>query len=339
VLADNPSLPGRGQPAADLPIDPALPGLEAIRTLGLAAALPDLGLTDGRVEIRTCNHVMGTRMTFETRAGDRRFAVKLYADDPAPEAELYQELARLGLARDLGPRVPRLLAWNRHLRLVVISWLEGPTAHHLIKLGHGARAGELAASWLWHASRKRVRLGPPRGREHMIYQAGVSAGALGSADRMLGAATKSVAKLLVRIPTREKAPRLVHGTLYARHIFDMDGSPGVIDWTQFGQGPVELDAGMFLATISRLALRHEPFAAQAARATEMFLTRVQRLVDPCALEWYWAAGLLHLAARRLKTRPHSPVPPETPAVVDEAARHAGLAARNGSPRSHVVLSA
>src|SRR2546426_6378902 len=37
--------------------------------------------------------------TFEVRAGDRHFALKLYAEDPEPEAELYEALAAVGLVR------------------------------------------------------------------------------------------------------------------------------------------------------------------------------------------------------------------------------------------------
>src|SRR5206468_11899506 len=62
------------------------------------------------------------------RSGPRRFALKACAEDPAPEAELHQALAGAGLAGESGPRVPPLLAWDRHLRVLVIGWLEGPSA-------------------------------------------------------------------------------------------------------------------------------------------------------------------------------------------------------------------
>ena len=305
---------------SELLVDPALPGLAAIRAQGLGAAIPELGLGDRPVELRLCSHAPGSRATFEVRAGDRRFAIKLYADDAAPEAELYGALTRAGLAGDRGARVPRLLAWRPELGVLALGWLEGRPANELIKDGQGARAGELAATWLRRAAALTVRLGPPCGAGRMLYQAGVSVAALSSVDPALGAAARIVAKHLGRGQPREGASRLVHGTLYARHILDLGDGPGVIDWQQFGQGPLEVDGGMFLATISRLALRHPSCAGEVARAEEEFLGGTRGLLDQRTLEWYRAAGLLHLAARGLKTGQKRHPPPEARALVDEAAR-------------------
>src|SRR6266487_574198 len=330
-MLPNLDVPNNGPPlgpwqlSTELPQDPALPALGAFRATGLSGALPELALSDSPVELRLCNYVVGSRATFEARAGDRRFAIKLYADDPSLEADLYRRLARVGLAREHGPRAPRLLASDARLRVLVLSWLEGPTVHHLVREGKGVRAGQLAASWLWHASRRRVRFGPPRGRGHMLYQAGVSAGALGVVQPALGADAKRVAKMLVRAPLTEGPPTLVHGTFCARHILDLGDVPGVIDWNQFGVGPIEIDAGMFLATISRLALRHESFAREAERKKQSFLDCARGLLDLRTLEWYWAAGLLHLAATGLKTAQTREVPGEAPAILEEAGRHARFA--------------
>ena len=151
------------KPTTELPDDPALPGLAAIRAHGLARAIPALGLEDAPVELVLCGYKRGDRATLEVRTGDRHFAVKAYAGDAASEADLYRALAAAGLAGASGPRVPRLLAWQRDLEIVVIGWLEGPTAHALVEGGRGWRAGELAASWLWRAASAPVRLGPPCG--------------------------------------------------------------------------------------------------------------------------------------------------------------------------------
>jgi len=221
-----------------LPEDPALPALEAIRIKGLARAIPGLELDNDPVELRLCNYVAGSRATFEARVGDRRFAVKAYAEDPAPEAQLYRRLSRMGLGGDFGARVPKLITTSRELKVLVMSWLEGRPLSHLVRRGLGERAGQLAASWLWHASRRRIRVGPPCGPGRMLYQAGVSAGVLGASDRLLGADAKEATKKLIRRQPAEKSRQLVHGTLYARHILDLGDGPGVIDWQQFGQGPV-----------------------------------------------------------------------------------------------------
>ena len=309
--------------ASELPDDPALPGLRKIMTRGLAQVM-----SEPELELATLymhNYVPGSRATLEARVANRRFVIKIYADDPSAEAEVYRRLAVLGLAGDFGPRVPRLLSWDRDQKILVLSWLEGPSASQLVKDGKGRRAGELAVGWLRAASGGDVRFGPRHGCGHLLYQVGVSVGALTAANPVLGATAKRTAKVLERTQPEEGTPHLVHGTLYARHVLDMGDGPGVIDWQQFGQGPVEVDAGMFLATISRLALRHSDAAGAAARAEETFVSRTRGLVDPLALDWYRAAGLLHLAASGLKTGLKRFVPPEAHALVAEAARRAAPA--------------
>src|SRR5438105_3388304 len=130
------------------PNDPSLPALGVIRAVGLARAIPSLGLPDDPIELILRSYKPAARATFEARAGDRRFAVKAYASDAIPEAELYGAFHGAGLAGDSGPRVPPLLAFERSLHVMVIGWLEGPTASELVKRGEGRRAGELAASWV-----------------------------------------------------------------------------------------------------------------------------------------------------------------------------------------------
>src|SRR5437667_235088 len=156
----------------ELPDDPALPALAAIRALGLAAAIPGLGLDDRPVELTLRGYTPGSRATLEVRAGDRHFALKLYAEDPAPEAELYEALAAVGLVGAGPVRVPPLLARDRTLQVLAIGWLEGPTAQELLKGRRGERAGELAACWLRCAAALPVNVGLPLGAAHMVYNAG-----------------------------------------------------------------------------------------------------------------------------------------------------------------------
>src|SRR5207249_535143 len=233
---------GRMRPTADLPDDPRLPGLMAIRDLGLARAIPALGLEEGGggggggVELVLCGYHPGARATLDARVGQRRFAVKTFADDPAPEAALYQALGAAGLAGDSGARVPPLLAWDHDLRVLVIGWLEGPTAHDLVREG-----------------------------------------------------------------------------------------PGVIDWHRFGQGPAELDAGMFLATLSRLRLLHPAHTGEALRAEQAFLEGTRDLLDERALAWHRAAALLQLT-ERLPTAGRGDWRERAHALLGEATRLAERAA-------------
>lgn len=93
------------KPTADLPDDPALPGLTAIRASGVRDTLPDLGLDDNAIEVLLCGYSPGERATLGVRAGPRRLAVKAYARDPAGEAALYKALESTGLVAHLGVRV------------------------------------------------------------------------------------------------------------------------------------------------------------------------------------------------------------------------------------------
>src|SRR5438309_5200254 len=90
-------------PTATLPDDPRLPGLMAIRDRGMTRAIPALGLEQAGevVALELCGYHPGARATLEARVGRRRFAVKAFADDPAPEAALYQTL---GAASGAGSR-------------------------------------------------------------------------------------------------------------------------------------------------------------------------------------------------------------------------------------------
>jgi aminoglycoside phosphotransferase (APT) family kinase protein len=213
---------------------------------------------------------------------------------------LYEALAAAGLAGDSGARLPPLLFWERELRVLVIGWLEGRTAHQLVKDGRGARAGELAAHWLQRAASLSVPLGPPFAGQRVQSKVANWVSALYAADAALGTAATAVAARLERTQPREDAPRLIHGTFYARHIYDLGDGPGVIDWQRFGQGPLELDAGMFLATIGRVGLDHEKLAGEAGRAEDAFLAGTRGLLDERVLAWYRATALLHLAARRVR---------------------------------------
>lgn len=326
------------KPTRVLPDDPALPGLAAIRDNGLGGVLPGLGLDDGPVQLELCGYTPGERATLDARAGNRRFAVKVYAESPVAEAELYEALAG-GLMSNGEARVPPLLAWERDLRLLVIGWLEGPTAHELVKGGAGARAGELAAHWFRSAASLPVNLGPPCGAALTLERLNVWIAVLAGADAGLGATAAALARTLARTRPDENGPRLVHGTLYDRHILDMGDDAGVIDWQRFGQGPSELDAGTFLATMSRTALQHEHLAGEVARAEQALRAGTGGLLDSRAVSWYRAVTLLRLASKpvnaataeglRIRRKPdwRALALARSRTLLAEAARHAEAARR------------
>jgi aminoglycoside phosphotransferase (APT) family kinase protein len=94
----------------------------------------------------------------------------------------------------------------------------------------------------------------------------------------------------------------VHGTLYARHLLDLGDAPGVIDWQHYGQGPLELDAGTFLATVWRIGLKGEDLTAEARATEQTFVARTAGVLNPAAVAWYRAAVLLRLASKCVRRR-------------------------------------
>src|SRR5439155_22621220 len=58
--------------SSEFPDDPALPALGAIRAMGLARAIPSLGLPDDPVELILRAYKPGARATFEARVASRR---------------------------------------------------------------------------------------------------------------------------------------------------------------------------------------------------------------------------------------------------------------------------
>jgi len=288
------------KPAIDLPDDPALPGVGAIRALGLARAIPALGLDGRGIELALRGYTPGSRATIAACAGNRRFVVKAYAADPASEARVYRALAA-GLGGDSGARVPPLLVCDHDFRVLVIGWLDGATTHELLKTGQGERAGELGARWLERAFSLPVPLGQALGAGHVLCEAGRSVTELVAVDPTLRAAASAVGEALADSQPSDGVPRLVHGALYDRHVLDQDDAVGVIDWRHFGQGPLELDAAMFLATVTRTGLL-DAAAARAARAQAVFLAGTRPFLDGDALIWYRVAALLRLARRQLKRR-------------------------------------
>ena len=311
--------PRRHRKSRDLPDDPALPGLVTIRASGLAAAVPASCLGEGPVEVLLRGHTRGKRATLEVRAGERHFAVKLYAEDPAAEAALYEAIAAEPQTTAAAARVPQLLAWDREARLLVIGWLEGPSARDLVEIGRGERAGELGAIWLHRAAALPVSMGPPTGARHMVKRLGKWAAALGGADPVLGDEAARVSEILERTRPEDGDARLLNGRLYARHVLDTGDGVGVIDWDNFGQGPLEFDAGMFLASIARTRMGHETLAIQAARAEETFMAATERLLDDSVLAWHRAAALLCLAYHRLE-RKHGDWVAREAALLEEAGK-------------------
>jgi len=285
-----------------IPDDPGLPGLVSIRALGLDRAIPELELGEGPIDLRVLGYSRGSRATLEARAGDRHLVIKCYSGDPAAEADLYEFLAAAGLASHGSTlRVPRLLACRSPLRMLAISWLAGPTIRDRIAEGQGDRAGELAARWIRSAASLPVKAISAVGAAEVLARTRHWSAELGAADDSLGSAAAVLSRSLSDTLRAEPALHLVHGRFYLRHVFDLGGAAGVIDWDHAGLGPLELDAGMFLATLWRTG-QHAALAREAVRADQAFATGTAGLLDAHRLAWYRAAALMCLAYHLLGRR-------------------------------------
>ncbi len=148
--------------------------------------------------------------------------------------------------------------------------------------------------------------------------------ALRASDPALRIAAAALPARPAWTPPTESPPSIVHGALSARHLIDTGGGPGVIDWGRFGQGPVELDAGLFLATLWHIGLGDEGLAREAARAEGAFLAGTTDLLDQRALAWYRAAALLLLAYQAV-SRQEADWSGRARALLDEAVRVAEAA--------------
>jgi len=290
------------KPTFLLPDDAGLDGLRAIREQGLARAVPELHLADETAQVQLVGYSRGLRATLEVRAGDRHFTVKCFARDPSAEADLYATLAKAGLAsEDSGIRVPRLLAFERRLKMVAISWLEGSSGSDLIVGGDGARAGDLAARWIERSATLEANVRRAAGSGEVLSRAGHWNSALAAADASLGVLAEALTRRLAATLQVEPSVRLVNGRFYLRHVLDLGDAAGVIDWSDFGCGCLEIDAGMFLASLWRTR-RHKSRAREAARAEDVFLGRTASLLDERRLAWYRSGALMSLAYHCLARR-------------------------------------
>jgi aminoglycoside phosphotransferase (APT) family kinase protein len=278
---------------------------------GIDATLRGLGLPPPFEDVAVLKHHPGSRCTFALRAAGRPLVAKAFrrADAVVTQVALLRELERHGLAGDTPPTAPRVVAANRELRIFAIEHLDGPCDTAL--LARGARAGQLAADWLRRQWATPIRLGPHIGPEAFLARVERNCVPIVAASADLGARAAEIVAALAERPPDEGGPVLVHGSFSAAHVIDLGGGAGVIDWDGSGQGPRELDAATFLATIARLAGGRPRLAAPAARATATFRDAIAPDVDPEALAWY-ETGARVRNARHVCTRR----PPGWMALVD-----------------------
>jgi hypothetical protein len=282
-----------------LPDDPDIPALTAMRSKGFRSVLAEAGVAGPLAELALTSHHRRIRCTFVATSQEGRIVIKAYGetDDPAPVVEFLSRIGR-SPAGSSPVAVPEVLAYDSSLHLLVMRWLDGPSGEELIVRGSGARAGELAASWLRTAASMRVELGPVFGRESVLDDVRRSVRAIDEHDAGLGREARLLAGTISADPPLESGPIVSNGSFRAEHVLDLGDRPAVIDWDAFRRAPAELDAAMFLAGLSFLAKESPETKDQAEAARSEFRDGLTGVVDDRPLAWYRAAALLRLAKFR-----------------------------------------
>jgi hypothetical protein len=286
-----------------VPVDPRIPALAVIRALGPAGVASRLGLDLDPEEMEVLRHHPGSRCTLLVLAGRQRLVLKAFKRDPTPLAGLHSRLADAGLASGSAPTAAPLVAFDAELRLAAFAWLAGASCGELVLRGHGSRAGSLAAEWLRAESAASKLPGSPQTAELALARGRRWATEIRAADPGLGA---TVAAMIERLATRRpvgSASPLVHGALSVNHVFDLGDGPGVIDLERAGSGDLELDAGRFLGTLSRLAGERPELAAAVREAGQALGEGAGDLLDQDSLAWYRALALVQDAKFLCSRRP------------------------------------
>jgi hypothetical protein len=292
---------GRSGRGNGLPSDPALPVFAAIERDGIDATLAALGLPGPYTGVRVLKHHPGRRCTFALRAAGRPLVAKAYRRSVAEQVALFGALARHGLASETPSSAPALVASDLDLRIVVLARLDG--AHGEVLLARGARVGVLAGDWLQRQWAAPIDLGLPYGPAPFLARVERDCAPIVAASPRLGAAAVALVAALAEHPPPARDPVLVHGSFSVNHVIDLGAGAGIIDWDGFVQGPRELDAATFLATLARVAGESPALAAAGALAAAAFRDAVMAGLDPDALAWYEAGARIRNARHLCVLRP------------------------------------
>ena len=274
--------------------DPELPALRAMALEGADAVLRRVGLAPPFDSFEVLKVHAGRRCTFAFRAAGRLLVAKAFRRSVDTQIELFDALQRHGLATGDGPTAPRLVARDAGLRLLVLERLDGPSGAPLI--ARGERVGELAAGWLVRQWGAAVTVGRTYSAEEFLQRVARDARVVIDASAACGEATASLLERLALVLPGPSEPELVHGSFSVNHVLDLGTGAGVIDWDGFCQGPRELDAAAFLATLARVAGGDEAaLASPSAESAAAFRAGLAGELDPAALAWFEAGSLIHNA--------------------------------------------
>lgn len=277
-----------------LPHDPAIPALVAANDRGLAWVLEQCGLSGGVTDAHGLRHHQGSRCTLKVVGGDGQVVLKCYRRDPAEQVAMLHRIADAGLGQARGPSITVPMGYSAKLACFVTRWFDGPTALDLVDRGDGARLGELAAAWFAAAVRVRPDGFAPYGPADMRVDLGRWLDDIDLAHAELGAVAMTHVEGLAGATPRG-TPGLLQLTFSVSHIVDLGEGPGILDWDGPAYGPLEIDAGGFLATLCREATLRPSAAATVAMAAQTFADRLADTLDADLIWWARTAALVKQA--------------------------------------------
>lgn len=284
------------------PADPALPALVTAQAHGWHDVLAACGIQAAVRSARVVRHHPGSRCVLDVQTEDgRRFAVKAFRRDPEAGAAMLTRLAAAGLAEPRGPSITVLAGYDARLACLILDWLPGEPAVALIAGDRGARVGEFAAGWLLAAAAVPPAGLEPYDAESMLTDLDRWCGAIERADGPLGARAAEVSRRLGTELPPSGHPGLLHLSFSVNHLVDLGDGPGVLDWDELRRGPLELDAGAFLATLVRHAAQHPARSGQTSDASAALRDGASQQLDPVAVAWYRRAALVKHAKHACAT--------------------------------------
>lgn len=271
-----------------LPAHPALPALVAAQERGVEAVLAACGVPADVRSVRVLRHHSGPAAS---RRPDRKFALRgqgLPAQPGGPSDHPHP----------LGRRRPRPAARAERHRAgrlrrragVPGAGVAGRRAHRRTPRRRPRRAGGQDGS-------RRPRTSganglEPYGAVPLLGDLARWCEAMTNADAVLGERAAVLRDRLHDNPPPRGRHGLLHDSFSVNHLLDLGNGPGVLDWDEPRHGPVELDAGAFLASLRRHAGQQPEHSAAAAAAAAGLLTTAGARLDRTALAWYRRAALV-----------------------------------------------
>jgi hypothetical protein len=289
--------------ASNLPADDGIPALRASRRNELIGFLARCGLPEDHRRIQVLKHHRGSRCTMRVWSDRSSLLVKAYAQDPSDIAGVYRLLDERGLGTGRPPTASPFRGYDPSLHVIGLGWLEGLGGKTLLERGGGHLAGKLAAQWLLASRELDFDRAPVYEPATVVSWGRKWVGLLEPQQSDIGRRMRGICDLLEARPPRLWPESLRHGSYSASHVIDLGGGPGIVDWDSFRRGRLELDAGHYLAYLSRFAGGRTRLSDDCRSAAVSFRSSLEGAVENSDLAWFKAAALVRLAWYLCRRKP------------------------------------